>query len=59
MLSSAAIPIIALAAGFLGLNIIFIGLRCYTKAVISKNFQLNDVGMITVLVSTCGDGPRP
>ena len=43
--------VIALAGAFMGLNTFFIALRCYTKARISKNFNYNDVGMITVLVN--------
>jgi len=42
--------VIALSAVFLLFNIIFIGLRVYTKARIAKTFGWNDVGMITVVV---------
>lgn len=43
--------VIALAAVFLLVNIVFIGLRVYTKARIARTFGWNDVGMITVVVS--------
>lgn len=41
---------IVLSAAFLAANMFFIGLRVYTKARISKNFDMNDVGMMTVVV---------
>ncbi|TVY58672.1 hypothetical protein LSUE1_G009458, partial [Lachnellula suecica] len=43
--------VIALAAVFLALNLFFIGVRCYTKARISKNFNYNDVGMLVVVAT--------
>ncbi len=38
----------------LGLNVIFIGLRFYTKAKIAKNFNYNDVFMTIAVVRTLG-----
>lgn len=51
-LKGQGVGIVALAAVFMGLNTFFIGLRCYTKARISKTFGYNEVGMITVVVNT-------
>lgn len=41
---------IALSGAFLAANVFFIGLRVYTKARISKNFNINDMGMMIVVV---------
>ncbi|KAL3419515.1 P-type ATPase [Phlyctema vagabunda] len=43
--------IITLSAIFMGFNAFFVGLRCYTKARISKTFGFNDVGMIVVVLT--------
>ncbi|RDW85146.1 hypothetical protein BP6252_02736 [Coleophoma cylindrospora] len=42
---------IVLSAVFLALNMFFIGLRVYTKTVVSKTFSMNDVGMMTVVLT--------
>ena len=48
--SSNAPVLIIGGAIFLGLNAFFIGLRCYTKARISKTFSFNEILMIIAVV---------
>lgn len=42
---------IVVGSVLLFINVIAIGLRIYSQARVAKNFQINDVFMITVLVS--------
>jgi hypothetical protein len=46
--------VVAVSAAFLGVNTFFIGLRCYTRAKIAKQFTYNDVIMLIALVSFRG-----
>jgi hypothetical protein len=41
---------IAVGAVFMGINVFFIALRCYTRAKIAKTFDYNDVFMIVAVV---------